>query len=156
MHVAGTYALTGFETRSRGNITARRRAVSDQRWHFVGGERWDCLSGTPGRLAAVDLGSGRQTAADYLLDLRREPLFVVAHAQIFRRRNEFARMTGRVEIPLAPGPQRAREREHTPFPERVEDRLVLFALNGAHVLHAAHVVNAVHAWPPWSVTFATP
>src|SRR5207253_1956726 len=87
-----------------------------------------------------------------------EPLFVIAHAQIFGRGDDLPRVARGVDIPLAPESHGAHHGQHASFPARMEYRLVLFVLNGAHAVHAAHVVHAVHALAPagGSVTLATP
>src|SRR5207244_1176817 len=74
---------------------------------------------------------------------------VIAHSQIFGRRQEFDLMTRIVEILLpAARSHHACDGVNPPFPRLVKDGLVCFVMNRTHAVHAAHVVHAVHTMPP--------
>jgi len=66
------------------------------------------------------------------------------------------RMAHHVDIPFPESCRGAIERENTPLPGFVKNRLVRFADDRPHAVHPAHVVHAVHRWAPPTVTFAVP
>jgi hypothetical protein len=85
-----------------------------------------------------------------------QPALLIRHLKVFNGRKQFNLMTHRIQVPQTSGPKRSIDPIHAPFPGGMEDRLVIFVLNGAHILQATHIVNAVHAFAPSGGTLETP
>src|SRR5207253_7603190 len=86
----------------------------------------------------------------------RSPLFpyttlfrsVVARAEIVGRRHPLDGVAALVDVEDVLHGARAGDPEHAPFPQRVEDGLVLLALHAPEAVHPAHVVDTVHVTRP--------
>src|SRR5262249_19056977 len=68
----------------------------------------------------------------------------IAHVQILRRRQAFARETKGVQIPDVRDPDGDVERKGLLFPFSMENGLVDLRLNWAKAVHSAHVRRAAH------------
>src|SRR5205085_10601503 len=111
------------------------------------------------RMAALELVARDDSVRDQQFDEAREPALVIAHSQIFGRRQELDLMTRVVQILLsAARPHHACDGVNPSVPRFVTDGLVSFVMDRSHAVHAAHVVHAVHAMSPAcsSVILAVP
>src|SRR5262245_51723996 len=159
MDVTGEHALPDFEVRAHGCIAPCRISPCHDCGNHFGGHNRCSFYRIRRRPSVLEFSPRDDTILQELVDEPGEPPFVVAHTEIFFRRQQLELMTRVVEV-LSPAasPDDAGHRIHPAFPGRVEYRFVLLMFDGPHTVHAAHVVHAVHAVPPdfGGVTFATP
>jgi len=143
--VAGAYSLAGMKLRLHQYAATGDRSTAEHPWHLGGRQGRSSLRTATHGLAAFHLSASDQAALYQALGECSEPFFVVAHAQIVGGRDEFDLVTESVQAPLSPGSGGEIQREHSPFPRRVEHGLVSLVLDGAQAMHPAHVMHAVHA-----------
>lgn len=115
----------------------------DDRANLIRGQRRGHFGRAPGRHATFNFSGSDQAPSNQQIAQSREPLFVIAQAQIIFRGQHLASMAEGVQAPLVPGEGGENHGQHARLPRRVEDRLAHPILDGAHVLHTPHVMNAV-------------
>src|SRR5262249_32131801 len=116
IHVASPHQLADRETRRYRFGSPRRGADRCSGLDIRSGYRRGCLRCPRPGLSAFRVLSAEEPCLNRDVDQSREPSLVVAHAEIIGRRKQLDPVTGRIEVPLAPGAQCSIDRVTPPLP----------------------------------------